>query len=231
MNQYYISIGAQCTTATLFQELGVKKESLPFDWIFSTPEFVYAILKFLLIDNRDAVDIVDNEFFICDKKTYYNGVGQDINIIENGYVPDGATWYDALFNSKYNVSFPHNIISDRDKYIRRIERLKQIILNPNNFLNFVYVSYPSQYAEYSVNGVRQSDNLYYYIYKINDLIKSITNNYKILIFDISRHQAIVNPDTSHIFYFDMVQRNTWQELLPELNGIFNFLYTNNHMLK
>ncbi len=34
---YYISIGSQCTTPTLFDRLSVKKESLPFDWMFSTP--------------------------------------------------------------------------------------------------------------------------------------------------------------------------------------------------
>jgi len=48
----YISIGAQCTTPMLFERLQVKKENLPFDWMFSTPQFVYTILKELLIEKR-----------------------------------------------------------------------------------------------------------------------------------------------------------------------------------
>ena len=74
----YISIGAQCTTTVLFDKLHVKKETLPFDWMFSTPYFVYTILKFLLVDKKDVSDIVDNHFFICDKKASMNEVEHHI---------------------------------------------------------------------------------------------------------------------------------------------------------
>jgi len=60
----YISIGSQCTTPTLFERLGIKKESLPFDWMFSTPQFVYMIIELLLIDMKEIDDIVDNYFFV-----------------------------------------------------------------------------------------------------------------------------------------------------------------------
>jgi len=54
-------------TPTLFDKLQVKKETLPFDWMFSTPEFVYTILNLLLIDKKEISEIVDNHFFACDK--------------------------------------------------------------------------------------------------------------------------------------------------------------------
>jgi hypothetical protein len=46
---------AQCTgyNYQVFEKLGVKHESLPFDWIFTTPKFVYIILKLLVIDKLD----------------------------------------------------------------------------------------------------------------------------------------------------------------------------------
>ena len=64
----YISIGTQCTTASLFEKLEVKKESLPFDLILSTPHFVYTILNLLLIENMSIPDIIDKHFFACDKR-------------------------------------------------------------------------------------------------------------------------------------------------------------------
>ena len=52
----YVSIGAQCTTATLFDKMNVKKYSLPFDWMFSTPEFVYTMLKYLLLEKKEIAE-------------------------------------------------------------------------------------------------------------------------------------------------------------------------------
>jgi|LakMenEpi03Aug12_release.lakeMendotaPanAssembly.Ray.scaffolds.fasta_scaffold104304_3 hypothetical protein len=33
----YVSLGAQCSVPVLFDRLGLKNETLPFDWMFSTP--------------------------------------------------------------------------------------------------------------------------------------------------------------------------------------------------
>ena len=67
----YISIGSQCTTSGLFELLKVKKQSLPFDWMFSTPQFVYTIIKLLLIDKKEIDDIVDNHFLYVIKEHNY----------------------------------------------------------------------------------------------------------------------------------------------------------------
>ena len=121
----YISIGAQCATPTLFDKLKIKNRTLPFDWMFSTPHFVYTILHLLLIENREIHDIIDNDFFICEKRAIIKSL-EHHTLDKNGPV---------LVNTKYNVSFPHNQPSDRDKYIRRMERLKELILDKGNFIN------------------------------------------------------------------------------------------------
>jgi hypothetical protein len=41
-----ISIGLQCTNTAVIRNLGKKKFTYPFDWIFATPKFVYTMLKF-----------------------------------------------------------------------------------------------------------------------------------------------------------------------------------------
>jgi hypothetical protein len=203
----YISIGAQCTTPTLFDRLGVKKESLPFDWMFSTPEFVYTILRLLLIEKKEIDDIIDNYFFLCDKRAILQGVEHHV-LNETGAV---------LVNSKYNVCFPHDTLPDRDKYIRRMERLKQIILDTNNFIHFVYVAVSSPTnGNYTLNGVAPIKDLYEYINKLNSILLTVRTKYKISIFDTNKSSDIKSSDSIHVANYDIGMRMHWHDLLPEL---------------
>jgi len=47
INIMIISIGLQCTNATLKNEIK-KTPTLPFDWMFATPSFVFEMLELLL---------------------------------------------------------------------------------------------------------------------------------------------------------------------------------------
>jgi hypothetical protein len=213
----YISIGSQCTTPTLFDRLQVKKESLPFDWMFSTPQFVYTIIKLLLIDKKEIDDIVDNYFFVCDKRAALQGVEHHI-INTNGNV---------LVNSKYNVCFPHDTISDRDKYIRRMERFKQILLDTDNYLYFVYVSVSSPNSgNYTIDGVEPIQQLYEYIEQINNILKDIRTTYKIIVFDTNKPYGVISSDILHLMYYDIEKKSNWAGLLPELIDKCNNLINN-----
>jgi hypothetical protein len=203
----YISIGSACATATLFQRLKVKKETLPFDWMFSTPEFVYTIFTLLLIEQKEINDIVDNHFFACDKKASMHSLEHHI-INEKGSV---------LVNSRYRVCFPHLGISDREMYIRRMQRLKEFIYNMDKFIYFVYISPSSQTkGNYTLDGAEPIQGLYEYIEKINILLKSIRSNYKILVFDTNKPPHITPSDVLNIEYYDIKQQDNWMRLLPEL---------------
>jgi len=213
----YISIGAQCTTPTLFEKIHVKKESLPFDWMFSTPQFVYTILKLLLIDKKEIEDIVDNHFFVCDKRAKIQGL-EHHRVNENGPI---------LVNSKYKVCFPHDTLSDRGKYIRRIERLKQILLEADNFLYFVYVSVSSpNNGNYTLDGVEPIQQLYEYIEQINSILKDIRTTYKIIVFDTNKPADTVPSDIAHLMYYDVTKKNDWGQMLPELVILCNYLIDN-----
>lgn len=203
----YISIGSQCTTPTLFDNLQVKKETLPFDWMFSTPQFVYAILNFLLVEQKEISDIVDNHFFACNRRV----TSSDDNPAHFVDAPNGF----ALINSKYNVVFPHDTILNREKYIRRLERLKRLILDENIFIYFVYVSLPN-HSFFTVNEMEPIQELYEYIEKINETIGKIRTNYQIIIFDVNKPSGIVPSDKLHIAYYELEMKNAWIELMPEL---------------
>jgi len=216
MNKY-ISIGSQCTTTILFDRLQVKKESLPFDWMFSTPQFVYMIIKLLLIDKKEIEDIIDNHFFVCDKRAQLQGFERHI-LNKGGPV---------LVNSKYNVCFPHDTTSDRDKYIRRMERFKQILLDTDNYLYFVYVSVSSPTSgNYTIDGVEPIQQLYDYIEQIHNILKDMRTTYKIIVFDANKPSGIIPSDILHLMYYDIEKKNSCSELLPELIDKCNNLINN-----
>jgi len=233
-NPIYISIGAQCTTTELFEKIGVKRESLPFDWIFTTPEFVYIILKLLIIDNLDISDIIDNYFFVCDTAGYVHGVEHyydaagNIHGVEhytldpNGPVP---------INSKYGVAFSHYTKNDRDIFARRLERLKKLLLDKNNFLYLVYVSVSSKVGgNYTINGIEPIQDIHGYINKICDILKTITNSFKILVFDTGisgLSDTVTTSDNKFIYLYKLEEKNTRNELFPELLTICTTLIKNN----
>ena len=164
--------------------MNIRSKSLPFDWMISTPEFVYTILRLLLVDNAEIDYIVDTHFFACDKRASLDT--QEHYSID----PDGS----ALFNSKYRVCFPHRLsspespVTERDKYITRLMRLKELLLDKNNYIYLIYVSLSSYSGtgNYTIDNEDVIKDLYAYIHKIDVLLKNIrVDNYKILVFDVA----------------------------------------------
>jgi hypothetical protein len=206
---YNISIGAQCTVAQLFQDLHIKRETLPFDWMISTPKFVYTILRLLLIENIDIDNIIQNHFFACDKRAKLHKC-EHHEITSHGKV---------LVNSNYQVCFPHDTLADASKYRRRLLRLKDIILDRSNFINFVYISVSSKTSgNYTLNNIEPIQDLYEYIEKLNKLINNIrgSGNYTIRVFDTTKPCVVIPSDLEHIFYYKIAEKNGWKELLPEV---------------
>jgi hypothetical protein len=164
-------------------------------------------MSLLLVEQIEISHIVDNDFFNCDKRATF----QDYeHYLTNDY---GS----ALVNLKYNVCFPHDNISDRHKYIRRLERLKELILDKENFLHFVYVSVSSpNNGNFTIDEIEPIQNLYEYIEKINSLLKGIRTNYKIIVFDTNKPVDITPTDNLNLFYYDIEKKNSWLEIMHEL---------------
>ena len=162
-----IPIGIQCTSTT-FKKKIEDTHTLPFDWMFATPSFVFEMLELLLEKNINIEDLVKNYFFYCEKKATYN-------ITEHYYTCDNGF---ALFNTKYNVIFPHdkNDIDSINKYIRRFERLKDIILNSTECLYFIYTSQSSlESGNFTIDDNIVINDVYIYLSKIYKLISKFRN--------------------------------------------------------
>jgi hypothetical protein len=208
-----IPIGIQCTTATFKNEIK-KTHTFPFDWMFTTPKFVFEILVLLLEKNINIEELVKNEFFYCEKKANHNG-------LEHYYTCDNGF---AYYNTKYNVIFPHddNNIETINKYIRRFERLKDTILNSTEELCFIYTSQSSlESGNFTIDGNIIIKDVYVYLSQIYKLIGNFRHNYKVVLFDAIQEEEIILLDTN-ITLYKLNKCNNWGELLPQMRNYTNF---------
>jgi hypothetical protein len=203
-----ISIGIQCVNAELKKRINKVTPTLPFDWMLSHPKFIYIILTLLLENKINVEDIVNNHFFCCDKRATFKKV-------EFYYTDSNGR---SLYNSKYDVIFPHDEYNDetKTKYIRRLERLKDLIINSNEKLTFIYSSQSSlNSGNFMIDDREIINNVYFYLTKIYELINMYNNNNEMIVFD-----SILNEDKSNlnekIILYEMNSCNNLNELLNQI---------------
>jgi hypothetical protein len=204
-----IPIGLQCTTASFKNEIE-KTHTLPFDWMFSTPKFVFEMLLLLLEKNMNIEELVKNHFLYCEKKA-------SLDKVEYYYTCDNGF---ALYNTKYSVIFPHDNNSSEtvDKYIRRFERLKDLILNSTENLYFIYTSQSSlEKGNFTIDGNIVLKDVYVYLSKIYNLIGKFRANYKMILFDAIQEEEIELLDKNIILH-KLNKCDIWTELLREMRG-------------
>ena len=202
-----IPIGVQCTVGLFKNEIN-KTHTLPFDVMFSHPKFVFEMLVLLLDKNMNVVELVTNHFFNCDKRVNFNTV-EHFNTCDNGSI---------LYNTTYNVIFPHdnNSIETINKYVRRFERLKSIILNQPEDLLFTYISQSSlKSGNFTIDDNIIIKDVYVYLSQIYKLIGNFRNNYKVVLFDAIQEEQIELLD-ENIILCKLNKCNSWLELLPEI---------------
>jgi hypothetical protein len=205
-----IPIGIQCTNATFKKDINKISYTFPFDWMISNPKFVFEMLELLLEKNMDISELVRNHFFLCDKKANFSR-------IENYYETDQGF---SLYNTKYNVIFPHDNYSNDNitKYIRRFKRLKDLILNLDEEIIFIYSSQSSlESGNFTINNINVVTNVYYYLSKIYTLLNNYRNNYKMIVFDsIKNEDKVLLHD--NIVLCELDKCNSWQELLSQMHN-------------
>jgi len=202
-----IPIGIQCSVAA-FKNGITETPTLPFDRMYTNPKFVFEMLVLLLEKNINIEILVKNHFLYSTKRAHINGP-------EHYYTCD--TGY-ALYNTKYNVIFPHdnNSIETINKYIRRFERLKDIILNSTEDLYFVYTSQSSlESGNFTIDDNIIIKDVYVYLSKIYELIGNFRNNYKMVLFDAIQEEQIENLN-KNIILCKLNKCNSWGDMVPQM---------------
>ena len=204
-----ISIGIQCTVSSFKNNIS-KTHTLPFDWMLSNPKFVYEMLVLLLRDNIDIEDLVKNYFFKCEDKCIFK-------CVEKYYTSCNGN---ALLNKKYDVIFPHDVHNTDtiNKYIRRFERLKDLILNSPEDLIFVYCSQSSlENGNFTIDDHEVVKDVYFYLSQIYTLIKEYRQRFKMIVFDSIQTE---DPSTlnENIMLTKLNKCNIWPELVSQMNS-------------
>jgi hypothetical protein len=166
---YFISFGVNCCNGIAINETKLRKESLPFDSIVSSPKIIYHCL----INNF-------KDFTIFDEKKDFLDVDLNIsNLFE--IMKDDLTKH----TNKYGIFFNHYLDKDIEVVIetftRRINRFFSILQNSKNVI-FIY---STELSIYNLK-FRDSQNEYYeYLIKIEEFLlekfKNIT--FKIICFN------------------------------------------------
>lgn len=200
-----IPIGIQCTSAMMKGEIE-KTHTLPFDWMFSTPSFVFEMLQLLLEKNCSVEELVKDHFFKCDKRANLNGA-EHYCTCDDGF---------AFVNTTYNVVFPHDA-NNQDtiqKYIRRFERLKEIVLHSKECIYFIYTSQSSlENGNFTLDGVPVIKDVYFHLSNIHTLIGKFRNNYKMIVFDAIQEETGLDEN---ITLLTLNKCNYMTELLPQM---------------
>lgn len=197
-NNSYVSIGFQCTVPTVLQAKQVKGQTLPFDWMLSSPKFIYEVVG-LLLSGMSIEVLVREHFFNCTARAEILR-GEDGQVILEHYITTESG--ESLLNQKYDVIFPHDKYDEEtiQKYVRRFERLKHIILAGQD-TTYVYISPSSeQSGEFWIDGRRVLENPIDYLNKIYTLLQqnSSTNiRFKACLTSISRIEELL-PGIEHI---------------------------------
>lgn len=221
MTSIPISIGMQCTSAAFLKDKNIRRHSFPFDWMLAPPSFIYEMLRLLLKENINPQKLVAEYFYVLDKK-----VDIDLSNIEHYFTVSNPNMPNKL-NSRYDVVFPHDYSYDqtvvKEKYTRRFQRLKDLILDKNTKLDFYYVSQSSPTkGNFTIDGRNVVVNVFQNIRLINDLIMEFHgNNFNIHVFDTLHQEKPENyftPETK-IHLYSLGQRDKFFELIPQMMSI------------
>jgi hypothetical protein len=138
MNIYHISITFDCHGASTLNKINLRNEAYPFDWNIKK---LKSIIK--LIDDN-FIDLFSDKFLLFSNKSFFHKYENDENLIKE-LIP--------VYNNKYGILFVHDFTLEKntseiiDKYERRIIKLKNILFNKNNIVNFYFNIYEKCYIK------------------------------------------------------------------------------------
>lgn len=163
MKKIIIPIGNHCWVAYNLKALGFRKQAYPFDWITSQPVDLFRLF-FDIITSENVFEFI-NIFFNMDEN----------EIIHMKY---NNQYY--FKNIKYNITFPHDDLSDiKEKYLRRFTRLKNIFFNSD--ILFIFAARSENFEKEilafieKVIKVKGNDNIH--LFCINGFLENVDNKY------------------------------------------------------
>jgi hypothetical protein len=171
----FISLGTQCNPGLSLRQLGLKKETYPFDWVRSNSKIIYDVLQ----NGRDM-------YMTFDGKKSDDFYTKHLDIIECSCMGEShVNYYGQYFTHYYNNTDITNLINKINRWFDRFYE----VLNGNKKILFIHTHEEYIYHKKS----RDDKNLFYdYLCKINDLLIEKYPNLKFDIINIDINNTFKN---------------------------------------
>ena len=227
-----ISFGHRCSSATIIQNLNLKTESYPFDWLVSKLDVIKDCIEtnfihFLnvnnyIMQNTETFNMIDNKkIYICNEVAH-------VNIYYETDIHNIQTY-------NYKLALNHrNLTNDYEYYQRCINRLYDLFktdiqkyylyFHPIMGINDFYINKEKilddfyNFNEYIIKKTKNIFGIYFILIKYNEQIKSIklieTQNYNVFLLFCNDNFLDGGPP----FMGDYIIEQ--EEVLSILNNIF-----------
>ena len=206
--KYYISFGSRCHTSAFLKRNNLKKESYPFDWIYSNLNLILDCLK-------------TNFKYFLDKQ-YYSIHDENSKLQTHLlYYPNGTT----MFNH-------HNPLLEKDyNYFKRcICRLYNILKSDEKKLFMIIVDENEYNEYYSFPDYKLYDHQNDFVNFSNEL-KCITNNFELLIIfhkktGFNYWEYTINDNITMVYFTTLSFSNGVEFINQDDNVYLDNIYTN-----
>lgn len=166
----YIPIGVNCYIAHFLRSHNLREYAFPFDWNCASFDSVYNVL----LNNFDGWL---NEIFIGNKtkRMFFEDTIQNLVIHSEYIYPVICKKYNILFPHDYNNIDEKTLLEVKNKYIKKIDRFREIMSDKNNKIILIYHFeelndwQKSVYSSYDMNLLNSWKFNYDYINKIKNL--------------------------------------------------------------
>lgn len=116
----FISIGENCNSSWYLKETGNKKASFPFDWLFTSPEVIYHIIKDDFVSFLDRKMIEESKDKIrAGHKLYHKSIFNHKNPLKNeenyNYYQRAVSRFKEALKEKKNIVFVCNVLNENKK--------------------------------------------------------------------------------------------------------------------
>tara|TARA_B110000967_G_C18893971_1_gene569287 strand:+ start:717 stop:1361 length:645 start_codon:yes stop_codon:yes gene_type:complete len=197
---YYCSLGFHCHSTQLLIRNNLKKESYPFDWIFSS---IFIVLDCL---ENDFSKLIDKRFYI-DYHNQNNKTNQNNKINQNQC---GHSYY------KSNL-FPHHDMRKIDNYmylLRCIRRFKNICKMKEPKIFFI-----------TIIDIQLMTKIHENMTNLKNMLDKKTTDFTLVCFvftnnqDSNHHYTEIN-DNIHIVYINVTSSSNGLEFENEKDNIY-----------
>lgn len=209
---YVISIGEYCIVAKLLEKLNIKKESFPFDWIFSNLKFVKDCID---EDFEPLLEIIRNKKTDGEKE-YQNCIFKKVGIPHHDVNDNNTLKYFTRRKESFNIA----LNSKDDVYLLHITGSSNYDIEIDDYINLVS-SLKKKYDNNNIHIIsinfKENNNKGYELFEkinINDIIL------KKYVINMNRKNDISNwLDNINYYFYDM------KKILIENNINFDVLKT------